>query len=149
MSSYMQGALKSGDYPSELPSGVGVGTAVFSQTVVLNFTAEAGGGSDNVDATLTLPVGAQIMAFYTDTLTAWDSGTSAGLTIGSTAGGTEYNSSVDVKSAGREAPTLTAAQLAAMDGIGTSTTVYIRVAQVGNTSAGQARVTVLYTGGNA
>lgn len=146
MSTYMQGALKSGDNPSELPSGVGVGTAVFSQTVLINKDTT---GTVNVDATLTLPKNAQIIAIYEDTLTAWDSVTSAGMTVGSTAGGTEYVSSVDVKSNGREAPTLTAAQLAAMDDIGTNTTVYIRVAQVGGTTAGQARVTVLYTGGAA
>lgn len=140
---YFTGPLEVGTAPSnDVVTGKGYG--VVAQTVLINFTAEAGGGSDDVDATLTLPANAQILAFYTDTLVAWDSVTSAGLTIGSAAGGTQYNTSVDVKSNGREAPTLTAAQLAAMDDIGTNTTVHIRVAQVGNTTAGQARVTCLY-----
>ena len=149
MGTYIQGALKSGDAPSQLPSGVGVGSAVFSQTVLLNFIPQAAAGSDNVEATLVLPKGAQITEYLIDTLTAWDSVTSAGLTIGSAAGGTQYATSVDVKSNGREASSYSAAQLAAMDDIGSNTTVYIRVAQVGNTSAGQARVTLLYTGGAA
>jgi hypothetical protein len=140
---YFTGPLEVGTAASN-DTVTGKGYGVLAQTVLINFTAEAGGGSDNVDSTLTLPANAQILVFYTDTLTAWDSVTSAGLTVGNTAGGTEYCASVDVKSAGREAPTLTDAQLAAMDDIGSNTTVHIRVAQVGNTTAGQARVTCLY-----
>lgn len=140
---YFTGPLEVGTAP-DTNTVAGKGYGVLAQTVLIDFVAEAAAGSDDVDATLTLPANAQILAFYTDTLTAWDSVTSAGLTIGSAAGGTQYNTSVDVKSAGREAPTLTAAQLAAMDDIGTNTTVRIRVAQVGNTTAGQARVTCLY-----
>ena len=124
--------------------GDSVGNVVLSQTQLVNFVAEAGAGSDNVDFTFKLPAGAQILEYYVDTLTAWDSVTSAGLTLGSAAGGTEYMTSVDVKSNGREAATKTAAQLAAMDDIGANTVVYGRVAQVGNTTAGQARVTLVY-----
>ena len=141
MSTYFEGAVKQGTTPSEY---LNVGYAVFTQSVLIDHVVEAAAGSDNVDATVVLPAGSQILQVFTDTLAAWNSVTSAGLTIGSAAGGTEYASSVDVKSAGREAPTLSDAQLAAMDDIGTNTTVHIRVAQVGNTSAGQARVTVLY-----
>lgn len=141
MSTYFQGAVKQGATPSE---SVGVGYAVFSQSVLIDHVVEAAAGSDNVDTTIVLPAGSQIVEVVTDTLTAWNSVTSAGLTVGSAAGGTQYASSVDVKTAGREAPTLTAAQLAAMGDIGANTTVHVRVAQVGNTSAGQARVTVLY-----
>lgn len=146
MATYMQGAIKSGDGPSE--TSTGVGTAVLSQTSLINFVAESGGGSDNVDATLVLPAGGQIVSIFVDTLTAWDSVTSAGLTIGTTAGGTEILGSSDVKSNGRETTAPTAAQLAVWDDIGSTNTLYVRVAQVGNTSAGQARVTVLYTGGS-
>lgn len=39
MATYMQGAIKSGDDPSEVPSGVGVGTVVLSQTSLINFVA--------------------------------------------------------------------------------------------------------------
>jgi hypothetical protein len=91
-----------------------------------------------------IPTGSQILNIYVDTLTAWDSVTSATLSIGTTAGGQEFYDNTDVKSAGRESTTLTAADLALWDDVGTSNTLNIRVAQVGNTTAGQARVTVLY-----
>ena len=146
MASYFQGAIKSGDGFSE--TATGVGTAVLSQTKLINFVTQAGGGDDNVDATLVLPVNAQILAIYVDTLTAWDSVTSAGLTVGTAAGGTQLLGSSDVKSAGRETTAPTNTQLAVWGDIGTTNTVYIRVAQSGNTTAGQARVTVLYTGGS-
>lgn len=141
MSTYFEGAVKQGTTPSESQN---VGYAVFSQSVLIDHVVEVAAGNNNVDSTVVLPAGSQIIEVVTDTLTAWNSVTSAGLTVGSTAGGTEYASSVDVKSAGRGAPTLTGAQLAAMDDIGSNTTVHVRVAQAGNTSAGQARVTILY-----
>lgn len=143
MATYMQGALKSGTNPSEY--GTDVGYAVFARTTVLDFTAEAGGGADNVDATISIPVGAQIHSINVDTLTAWDSVTSASLTIGTSAGGAEFYDATDVKSAGREATTISAADLALWDDVGSTNTLYIRVAQSGNTTAGQARVTVLYS----
>jgi len=140
---YFTGPLEVGTASSN-DTDTGKGFGILAQTVLIDHVVESGGGSDNVDTTMTLPANAQIISFYTDTLTAWNSVTSAGLTIGSTVGGTEYNVSVDVKTDGREAPTLTAAQLTAASDIGSNTTVHIRVAQVGNTSAGQARVTCLY-----
>ena len=143
MATYMHGALKSGSYPSEYSTDPGY--AVFSKTVLLDFILEAGAGSDNVDASITLPVGAQIHNINVDTLVAWNSVTTASLTIGTTAGGTEFYDATDVKSAGREATTISDADLAVWDDITTNTTLNIRVAQVGNTSAGQARVTVLYS----
>lgn len=146
MASYFQGTIKSGDGASD--SATGVGTAVLSQTALINFTLEAGGGNDNVDATLVLPVNAQILDIFVDTLTAWDSAVSAGLTIGTAAGGTQLLGSSDVKTAGRETTAPTNTQLAVWDDIGATNTVHLRVAQSGNTTAGQARVTVLYTGGS-
>lgn len=134
-------AIKTG---TGIGQGADAGFVVLRQTVVMDFTLESGGGSDNVDASLTLPPSSQIVDIIPDTLTAWDSVTSATFSAGSAAGGTQYAGSVDVKSAGREAPAFSAAQLAAMDDIGTNTTVHFRVAQVGNTSAGQLRATVLY-----
>lgn len=141
MSTYFQGAVKSGSTPSEYSN---VGYALFSQTTVLNFTAESGGGNDNVDGSITIPVGSQIVNIWADTLTAWDSVTSASLTIGTTAGGAEFMDATDVKSAGRETTAPSAADLALWDDVGTSNTLNIRVAQSGNTTAGQLRVTVVY-----
>jgi len=141
MSSYFQGAVKSGSYPSEYTN---VGYAIFAQTKLVDFVAESGGGSDNVDATIVIPTGSQIVNIWADTLTAWDSVTSATLSIGTTAGGQEFMDNTDVKTAGRETTAPTAADLALWDDVGTSNTLNIRVAQVGNTTAGQLRVTVLY-----
>lgn len=141
MATYMQGALKSGTTPSEYTN---VGYALFAQTVLLDKTVESGGGSDNVDATLVIPAGSQIFEIYADTLTAWDSVTSATLSIGTTAGGQEFMDNTDVKSAGRETTAPTAADLALWDDVGSTNTLYVRVAQVGNTTAGQLRVTVVY-----
>ena len=142
MATYFQGAVKSGSTPSEYTN---VGYAVFCQSVLINHIVEAGGGNDNVNASITIPADSQIHTINVDTLTAWNSVTSAALTIGTSAGGEQFYDSTDVKSAGREATTLSTADLALWDDVGATNTLYIRVAQVGNTSAGQARVTVLYS----
>lgn len=143
MGTYFTGPVEVGTAAAS-ETTTGKGYAVLTQTVLLDFTAESGGGSDNVDATVTLPADSQILAIYVDTLTAWNSVTSAGLTIGTTAGGTDILGSSDVKSNGRETTAPTAAQLAVWDDIDATTTMYIRVAQVGNTTAGQARVSFVY-----
>lgn len=141
MATYFQGAVKSGDGFSE--TATGVGTAVFSQTALVTFDADL-----VAEATFVLPTNAQITSFNIDTLTAYNSATSATLTIGSASAGSQYVGSVDAKTAGRAAPTLSAAQLTAMANIGTNTTVYATVTSVGQPSAGSTRVTVLYTGGS-
>lgn len=116
-----------------------LGHAVISQTTLMDQNS-----TNNVDFTFYVPANAQLADFLVDTLTAFNSVTSATLTIGTTAGGTTYASGVDVKVAGRVRPTFTAAQLAAMDDVGTTTTVVVRIAPVGATSAGQVRVTAIY-----
>lgn len=144
MSTYMQGAIKSGDGFSQLPSGVGVGTAVMSQTALIGFDADL-----VQEATFTLPVGAQIEDVLIDVLTAYDSATSATLTIGTASAGTQYAGSVNAKTAARTRPTFSAAQLAAMDDIGTTTSVYVTITSVGQPTAGSVRATIQYTGGTA
>lgn len=119
--------------------GDSVGNVVLSQTALLNFDATL-----VQTVSIKVPEGAQLVAFFADTLTAFNSLTSATLSIGSAAAGTQYASGVDVKTDGREAPTLTAAQLAAMDDVGTNTTVYATVTSVGQPTAGQVRITVQY-----
>ena len=141
MATYLEGALKSGSTPSE---STNVGYALFSQTKLVDFVLEAGAGSDNVDTTLVVPAGSQIVNIFADTLVAWDSVTSATLSIGTTAGGQEFMDNTDVKTAGRETTAPSAADLALWDDVGANNTLNIRVAQVGNTTAGQLRVTVVY-----
>lgn len=141
---YFTAPLEVGSEPSA-DVATGRGQVVLSQTALIDYVLEAGAGSDNVDTTITLPRNSHIIAIYVDTLTAWNSVTSAGLTIGTAVGGTEILASSDVKTNGRETTAPTAAQLAVWDDIGTTNVMHIRVAQVGNTSAGQARVTITYS----
>ena len=142
MSTYMQGALKSGDGFSEV--GGAFGTAVFSQTALINFDADL-----VQEAVFVLPKAGQLVDIVVDVLTAFNSLTSATLTVGSASGGTQYAGGVDAKTAGRVRPTFTAAQLAAMDDIGANTSVYATITSVGQPTEGSARVTLLYTGGVA
>lgn len=142
MATYLQGAVKSGDGFSE--TATGVGTAVFSQTALINFDATL-----KQEAVFILPKNGQIVNAVVDVLTAYNSATSATLTLGSASAGTQYAGGVNAKTEGRAIPTFTAAQLAAMDDLGTSTSVYATVTSVGQPTAGQVRVTLMYTGGAA
>lgn len=140
MSTYFQGAIRSGDGFSDGSSGVG--TAVLSQTALINY--------DNTlvqNATFTLPKGAQIVNILADVLTAFNSATSATLSVGTASGGTQYASAVNAKTAGRTIPTFSAAQLTSMNNI--NPTAVATVTSVGQPTAGQVRVTIQYTGGNA
>lgn len=141
MATYFQGAVKSGDGFSE--TATGVGTAVFSQTALINFDTGL-----VQEAVFVLPKDGQIVDIVVDVLTAYNSATSATLTVGSASAGTQYAGAVDAKTAGRVRPTFSAAQLAAMDDIDGNTSVYATVTSVGQPTAGSARVTVLYTGGS-
>lgn len=133
------GPLASGDKPLGTPGGSNVGLAVLSQTFLVNF-----------DATLVqtrsilLPVNSQIINIACDVLTAYNSATSATLTVGTAAAGTQYASGVNAKTAGRTFPTFTAAQLAAMANTGANEGVFATVTSVGQPTAGQVRVTVQY-----
>jgi hypothetical protein len=97
------------------------------------------------DLTFILPANSAIQNILVDTLTAYDSATSAGLTVGTASAGTQYMSSVDVKSTGRETQSLSAAQLLAMSNIGSNTSVIVTVTSVGQPTTGNVFVQVLYT----
>jgi len=120
--------------------------------VLMQSTSITQNSTSAVSSTLHIPAGARIIDFNIDVLTAFNSGTSAVLSVGLTAGGTEYVSSVDVKAAtGRIAPTFTAAQLAAMDNVSvlgvaapTTAPVVVTVTPTGATSAGYVQVAVIY-----
>ena len=139
MSTYMQGALKAGAGFSEVTSGLGVGFAVFSQS-----KTNAGVSGLVQDITFELPPGSQLIAIIPDVLTAYDSATSATLSVGTTSGGTQYASAINAKTAGRAAVAVSAAQAAAMDDIGTSTSVVATITSVGQPTAGLVRVTLQY-----
>jgi hypothetical protein len=133
------GPLASGDKNAGEAGGPNIGLAVLSQTVLINFDATL-----VQDATVNMPAGSQIVQTIVDVLTQYNSATSATLSIGTSTGATTYASGVNAKTGVRVLPTQTAAQLAAMANIGTTTTVTATVTSVGQPTAGQVRVTYLY-----
>lgn len=137
MGTYMTGPLELGTGLDSTAADSGY--VVQSQTALIDFNATL-----VQNATFALPAGAQILDFYVDVLTAFDSATSATLSAGTTSGGTQYLSGISVKTAGRRSNAFSAAQLAAMDDIGTSTALVATVTSVGQPTAGQVRVTVVY-----
>lgn len=133
------GPLASGDRNAGESGGPNIGLVALSQTAVIDFDATL-----VQDVTFNIPAGSQLVDFYVDVLTAYDSATSATLSAGTASGGTQYLSAISVKTAGRRPNAYSAAQLAAMDDVGTNRTVVATVTSVGQPTAGQARVTMLY-----
>lgn len=133
------GPLASGDINAGKTGGPNLGFAVLSQTVLINFDATL-----VQNATTYLPYGSQIVQVIVDVLTQYNSATSATVSVGTSTGATTYASGVNAKTGVRVLPTQTAAQLAAMDDIGTNGTVVATVTSVGQPTAGQVRVTYLY-----
>ena len=143
---HLTGPLLTGDLQQGETNGPNQGFVqlVQSTTITQNST-------NAVSSTIYIPAGSLILDFKIDVLTAFNSATSATLTIGTAAGGTQYVGSINAKTAGRAAITFTAAQLAAMSnqsvlGVAAPTTapVVVTVTPVGATSAGYVNVSVLY-----
>lgn len=133
------GPLASGDKPAGIAGGPNIGQVFLSQTFLITYDATlVQNGSIN------LPANSQIVEIYADTLTPYNSATSATLTIGTVSGGTQYVTSVNAKTGGRNTTTHTAAQCTAMANIGTNTTLVGTVTSVGQPTAGQVRVTIQY-----
>ena len=137
MATYLTGPLELGTGLDN--TGADTGYVVQSQTALIGFDATL-----VQNATFALPANAQIIDFYVDALTAYDSATSATLSAGITSGGTEYLNGINVKTTGRKSNAFSAAQLAAIDDIGTGTALVATVTSVGQPAAGSVRVTVLY-----
>jgi len=102
--------------------GPNLGFAALSQTKLINFDATL-----VQNATFNIPAGSQIVDFYVDALTAYDSVTSALVSAGTATGGTQYLSAVSAKTAGRRPNAFSAAQLAAMANVGTNRAVVATV----------------------
>jgi hypothetical protein len=103
-----------------------------------------------------LPAGCSILNIVVDTLVAFDSATTAILSVGKTAGGTEYASAVNAKILARQTPTFTAAQLLAMQsttldvsalitGEAACSAIVTTITSVGQPTAGSVVVTIQYT----
>jgi len=133
------GPLASGDRNAGESGGPNLGFVALSQTRLMNFDATL-----VQDATFNVPAGTQLVDYYVDVLTAYDSATSATLSAGTSSGGTQYLSAINVKTAGRRPNAFSAAQLAAMDDVGTNRQVVVTITSVGQPTAGQVRVTMLY-----
>lgn len=138
MATYMQGALKSGSNPSEY--GTDVAYALFTKQVTLQAATVT-----NVDATITIPKNCQITEILVDNTVAWTATGAVALTAGITAGGTEYITTLDLKTITRGAPTLTLAQLAAMKDVGTNTNLVLRANSASGANAvGTTTVSVVF-----
>lgn len=133
------GPLRSGTKEAGVSGGSNVGNVALAQTGTI-----AQNGVGTVNLTFNLPNNAQITSIVPDVTTAFDSATSATLSAGTAAAGTQYVSGVNAKTAGRATPAYTGAQLAAMANIADNTTLVVSVITVGATAAGAVRVTVHY-----
>ena len=140
---YFGSTLVAGDALTEATNG---GYAVLMQTTSITTTADGLA----VNATFTIPANAQVLNFFVDTITAPVAGggtaTTAPITIGTAAAGTQYLSSTNIFSAGRASLSFTAAQLTAMANVSTNTSVVATVDPNGtiSTTQGVFQVTVVY-----
>lgn len=123
-----------------------IGPVVSQQSV--NLTQNS---TTAVSGTINVPAGSRIIDIIVDVLTAFNSATTAVLSVGTAAAGTQYASGVDAKTAGRVRPTFTAAQLAAMSnqtvlGVAAAVAgpVVVTITPTGATSAGYVTATVIY-----
>ena len=144
MATYMQGAIKSGSTPSEYQN---VGYAIFSQSVVVTTNADGSASS----ASITLPAGSQIVDYkvdgVVDAVVGAGTATAIAVTVGTAAAGAQYMTSTDMVAGGRATTAITTAQAAAMDDVGTNTSVVITADPNGTivTTQAQYRLTVLYS----
>ena len=141
---YIGSTLRTGS--DTLTDTVDGGFIVVSQTNTV--TTAAAGTATSVS--FTLPAFSQILNFFVDGVQAAVVGagtaTTAPITIGTAAAGTQYLSATDAIAGGRIALAFTAAQTAAMASIGATTTVVATVDPNGTISTTQAivRLTVVY-----
>ena len=133
------GPLATGDRPAGAPGGPNLGLVTLAQTAVINFN-----NTLVQSVSVFLPANSQLVDVFTDVLTPYNSATSATLTVGTVAAGTQYVTSVNAKTGGRNTTSHTAAQSTAMANIGNNTAVVATVTSVGQPTAGQVRVTYLY-----
>lgn len=149
--SHISGPLQAGTVPvttqagGTVAAGTGnVGTAILAQTITLTRDATL-----TQTASIYLPKNAQIVSTIVDEDVAYDSATSATITIGKTAAGTDFASGINGKTGGRVTTTHTATQTTNMKDIGTTTgspsvQVFAQCVSVGQPTVGTVRITILY-----
>lgn len=123
------------------------GFAMLTQTT----TVETVAAGTAVSSTITIPAYSQIIDIIVDTIQdevvgGGGTATAINITVGTAAAGTQYSSAIDVIGGGRFRPTFTTAQLAAMDDVGTNTSVVVTVDPNGtiDTTQGIYRLTLVY-----
>lgn len=121
------------------PQGGNQGIAELTQVVQLTQN-----GTTAVSVTALVPKHTQLVDFLCDTTIAWNSATSATLSIGTTAADTTYVSGLSVASGTRARPTYNTTQLTAMLDVGSVEVVTFTVTPTGATSAGTTFVTMQY-----
>ena len=137
---YWASTLTAGSETTEAYDG---GYVVLNQQITLTSTADGLAVTGSVN----IPANSQILGFTLDTLTApVGTATTANITIGTAAAGTQYVSATDCFAGGRTGITFTAAQLTAMSNVGTNTGVYATVDPNGTveTTAGVWLVSMSY-----
>ena len=132
----------SGTLTDTVDGGYTILTQLVSVTTVAAGTAVSG--------SVTLPASSQILSFHldqtVDEVVGAGTATAINATIGTAAAGTQYLSATNVITGGRASLAYTAAQLLAMQNIGTSTSVYFTIAPNGtiSTTQGTYVLTVVY-----
>lgn len=137
MGTYMTGPFQTGTGLDA--TGQDTGNMVASQSAVVSFDATL-----VQNATFKVPANAQLVEIIVDALTAYDSASSATLSVGTASGGTQYVSGVNVKTTGRKSNGYSATQLGNMANVGSNTSVVATVTSVGQPTAGSVRVTLTY-----
>ena len=141
---YFGSALRSGS--GTLTDTTDGGYAVLMQTSTVTTVAAGTASSTSV----VIPAGSQIVDLIVDQVqnevVGGGTANAINATIGTAAAGTQYVSATDVIGGGRAAFTFTAAQLAAMADVSTSTSVFLTVDPNGtiSTTQGIYRLTVVY-----
>lgn len=136
------GPVLSGPRQSQTPQGTlgsNVGYAVLSQVGQLQQN-----GTAAVSYTFYLPPHSQLVDVLADTNTAWNSATSALMSLGTTAGDTTYVNGLNIATAARVRPSYAGAALLAMQDTGANEPLVATITPTGATSAGSTFVTILY-----
>ncbi len=120
------GPLTSGDRQAGSPGGANVGFVVLSQSTTINVDTTL-----VQNATLRVPRGTQLVDFKIDCRTAFNAGSAAVLSAGTTSGGTEYLSAINVATTGRKALGLTVTQMDALQSVLNNRDVVFTVTSTG------------------
>jgi hypothetical protein len=135
--STFSGPLKAGTVREGATANVGSALMVQTAEIVRDATLTQ-------NATMYLPANAEIVSIASITQVAYDSATSATLTVGTASAGTQFAGSINAKSAGNQQASPTVAQGVTWRDIGANTTLVATVTSVGQPSVGKVTVVVTY-----